>query len=400
MDAFLEHDCQFADFGRDALMPFTKSVASRVRATETEKLRTAVRQSVPKTPGIYGFVCGDGHLIYVGKSNSLRGRVLSYFLPNHANEKAGEIATTAREVLWEEQPSEFAALLREQKLISRWQPRFNVVGMPRRQRAAYLCLGRGPANCFYVTTKIDPKARAIEGPFNGLTRLTRVAEILNRRFQLRDCSDKNKFAFADQLTLFDDPRRPGCLRVELGTCLGPCAAACSKSAYERRTREAEDFLRGGDVQIVDELELAMRHAAERQQYELAARYREDWQLTRWITQKLLQNEQARAAYNFLYPVIGCDGRDIWYLIRSGRVEHAVQRPTTANRWRKSREEILRWAASESGLAGPYDGGANTLHIVAAWFRKNRDQLKLARPLADLPLEMPVPESLGNRAASA
>ena len=131
MDAILEENAGFEDFGRDGLMPYERNAPERVSAGSQEQLRSAVRRELPQLPGIYGFVDMDGRLIYVGKSKSLRSRVLSYFMPNNAELKAGEIAATARQVLWETQPSEFAALLREQKLISRWQPRFNVVGMPR-----------------------------------------------------------------------------------------------------------------------------------------------------------------------------------------------------------------------------------------------------------------------------
>ncbi len=386
MDAILECENQFVDFGRDWLMPYQRDDACRIRAANRHSLRAAVRSELPQSPGIYGFVNGEGKLVYVGKSKALRSRVLSYFLPNNQDEKAGQIASVATEILWETQPTEFAALLREQKLISRWQPRFNVVGMPRRQRTAYLCVGRGPAECFYLSSKPDKKARASEGPFHGLTRLRRVVEVLNHIMRLRDCNDKTKFDFRDQLTLFDDPRRAGCLRAELQTCLGPCAAFCTRGEYDRQIAAAVEFLKGNNVKLVDELEAAMLRAAGRLQFELAARLREDWQMVQWITRKLFDNEQARSQYNFIYPLKGCDGRDIWYLIRAGKVEHAIARPTSRVAWRQARAEILSWAAATSCLEGMYDGGANTLHIVAAWFRKNRDDLKMVKSIAQLPDE--------------
>ena len=375
MDAILDNDFTFADFGRDWLLPYPRPLASRVWAASKAQLQLVVRQQMPRSPGIYGFVNAQGKLVYVGKSKSLRNRVLSYFLPNSEEDKAGQIAAQATEVLWETQPSEFAALIREQKLISRWQPRYNVIGMPRRQRAAFLCVGRGPAETFYVTNKVDKKARYSEGPFHGLTRLTRVAEILNRLFQLRDCKDKTKFTFDDQLSLFDDPKRAGCLRVELGTCLGPCASFCSRRQYENQVLAAIEFLRAGKTEMVAQLEQAMFRASQRMHFELAARLREDLQMVQWITKKLVQNEQARRQYNFIFPVAAVDGRDTWYLIRGGKVEHAVARPRTATQWKKCHSEIQRWAACTNSLQGLYDGGAGTLHIVAAWFRQNQKELQ-------------------------
>ncbi len=127
MDAMLEDDREFTDFGRDWLMPYPKQSATYASGNSKEQLKVAIRKSMPAQPGIYGFIDVDGRLIYVGKSKSLRSRVLSYFLSHNEQEKAGLITETASRVVWETQPSEFAALLREQKLISRWQPRYNVV---------------------------------------------------------------------------------------------------------------------------------------------------------------------------------------------------------------------------------------------------------------------------------
>jgi excinuclease ABC subunit C len=398
MEAMLEENTEFDDFGRDWFMPYGKATATFVEARTSSSLRAAARANLPTAPGIYGFVSDEGRLIYVGKSKSLKSRVLSYFSPHHEHEKAGQIVAAARRVLWETQPSEFAALLREQKLISRWQPRYNVVGMPKMHRSCFLCLGRGPAELFYVTYKHDPRARACEGPFHGATRLNRVVEVLNRMFKLRDCNDKQGFVFGDQLTLFDDPLRAGCLRADLKTCLGPCASLCSKKEYERQVQAALDFARSGSDPLVDFAESQMLRAARNLQFELAARYREDWQLLRWINQKLMDNEQARKTYNFIYPVLSSDGRDIWYLVRGGRVEHALAKPKNAEQWRLARQEIMRWAASTQKFASWYDGGANTLHVVTSWFRKNRSEMSHVCSIDKLPTDLNDSQSLSRSVA--
>lgn len=387
MDAMLDENTEFDDFGRDWLMPYGKATANFVEAKSSSSLRSAARTKLPSEPGIYGFVNDEGRLIYVGKSKSLKSRVLSYFSPHHEHEKAGQIVAAAKRVLWETQPSEFAALLREQKLISRWQPRYNVVGMPKMHRSCYLCVGRGPAELFYVTYKHDPRARACEGPFQGSTRLNRVAEVLNRLFKLRDCNDNQGFVFGDQLTLFDDPRRAGCLRADLKTCLGPCASICSKKEYEKQVAAAVEFLHSGSDPLVDLVESQMQRAASQLQFELAVRYREDWQLLRWINQKLMDNEQARKSYNFIYPVQATDGRDIWYLIRGGKVEHALAKPKNAAQWKSARQEIVRWGASTQKFASWYDGGANTLHVVTGWFRRNRSEMAHVCSIDKLPSDL-------------
>src|SRR5690606_25603617 len=113
-------------------------------------LRADVRRYVPRVPGVYGMLDTLGRLIYVGKSKCLRNRLLSYFLPNNEEDKAGRIVQSTCAIVWEYQPSDFAALLREQNLIRVFQPRYNVQGIPRRQQPIYVCLGHAPAEQFYT----------------------------------------------------------------------------------------------------------------------------------------------------------------------------------------------------------------------------------------------------------
>ena len=123
-------DVKFAGFGPNSLDPHAPRELTEVGGKLPGELRKAVRTSVPKLPGVYGMLDRDERLIYVGKSKSLRNRLLSYFNPAVAEEKAGRIITAAERIVWEESSSEFAALLREQQLIRRWTP----VGMCRRCR--------------------------------------------------------------------------------------------------------------------------------------------------------------------------------------------------------------------------------------------------------------------------
>src|SRR5207244_2277738 len=117
-------------------------VLYQVQARRPSGLRSRVRQECPRRPGVYGMVNVNGELIYVGKAKCLRARLLSYFRPNSRDPKAGRIVAQTGTLVWEEAPSEFAALLRELELIRRWRPRCNVQGQPQRHRRAYVCLGR------------------------------------------------------------------------------------------------------------------------------------------------------------------------------------------------------------------------------------------------------------------
>ncbi len=153
MDAMWQKEQVEFGFGPDALNPHAARPIEAVGARNKRGLRAEIIRSCPRVPGVYGMLDRNGQLIYVGKSKSLRSRLLSYFADSSADEKGGRIIENTRAIQWETQPSEFASLLREQQLIRRFSPRWNTQGVPKRLRPVYLCLGRPPAAYFFVAPK-------------------------------------------------------------------------------------------------------------------------------------------------------------------------------------------------------------------------------------------------------
>ncbi len=374
MDAILQtstrDDEAFVDFGSDPFYPYPLPQLERVHAKRQEQLRLSVRQQCPKVPGVYGMLDRQQRLIYVGKSKALRSRLLSYFLPTNADDKAGRIVESARHIVWETQPSEFAALLREQQLIRRWTPRWNVQGIPKRQRPVYLCLGRGPAATFYLSRLPVFDAIACEGPFHGASRMGRAVEVLNKFYQLRDCSSKQKMRFADQLQLFDNDERPGCLRYEIGTCLGPCVGGCSREKYQRQVNAAAAFLSGAGDEPVVAMQTAMAAAALRQQYELAQCMRDDLRALEYLHRKLTLLAESRKRCHFVYATTAGQ-RSVWYLIVHGEVSDAVAAPSCPRSFADTKPKLREWQKRLEQAAPQLDAPFTyTLPLVAAWFRKN------------------------------
>jgi excinuclease ABC subunit C len=365
-------DAKFVDFGDDRLFPFPTAPLGRITAKRLSEMRKLVQTRTPKLPGVYGMIDARQRLTYVGKSKSLRGRLLTYFLPNQAEEKQGRIVESARQIVWEVQPSEFAALLREQALIRHWTPRWNVQGIPQRQRPVYLCLGRSPAT-FYLSRLPDPKALGCEGPFQGARRMSRIVEVLNQHFRLRDCGNRQKMHFADQLSLFDVEQRPGCLRFEIGTCLGPCVGGCSRTAYQKQVLHAQRFLSGDDCAPLDKLRDGMRTAAKLQQFELASRERNDLVSLEYLQQKLTLLARARREYSFIYAAPAPADRSVWYLIAQGQVIDAIPAPLGARALQKQTQALGQWR--ERLRLGEETNYMYTLPLVAAWFRKYPEELR-------------------------
>ncbi len=362
-------------FGADPLNPHPPRGIDAVGATTREALRQEIVRSCPQVPGVYGVLDRKGELIYVGKSKSLRSRVLSYFAASNANEKGGHIIEQARAIQWETQPSEFASLIREQQLIRRLSPRWNVQEVPRRQRPVYLCLGRPPAEYFFVAAKPPSGCRAVEGPFLGAGRMNRAVEALNKTFKLRDCSQKQVFRFAEQLSLFDLEFRPGCLRYELGTCLGPCAAACTREAYDDHVNAAESFLDGFNDEPLVVVRDLMEQSSANHQYELAARCRDTLKSLEYLHRKLSILAKARRDYTFIYAAGGYDGCHTWYLIHSGEISESIAAPRNPAEFAAAKPTLARWKSSSSNRLDRGHGAyPHTLSVVASWFSKNRGEL--------------------------
>jgi excinuclease ABC subunit C len=368
-------DRRFAGFGPSRFDPATASTALHfVMARQTAALRQRLRHKCPRRPGVYGMVDPRGALIYVGKAKCLRTRLLSYFRAGTRDDKAGRIIDHTRAIVWEHAPSEFAALLRELELIRRWTPAYNVQGVPGYRRPTYICLGRKPAPYLFVSRQPPADVAAIYGPLNGGRRIGDAVRKLNDLFRLRDCEQSQKLHFADQAELFPLLRPAGCLRFEIGTCSGPCAGGVSRTGYGRQTRGVRAFLDGADYSVLRTLEQDMATAAVNKAYERAAVLRDKLDVIRWLVEKLSWLQRARREHTFVYPLAGDDGRALWYLIHRGRVRTVVSAPDDAASRRAARSAIERAFAPDprETTAVPADQVDSVL-LIAAWFRKNRDE---------------------------
>jgi excinuclease ABC subunit C len=332
-----------------------------------------MRQDCPRLPGVYGMIDPTGELIYVGKAKDLRARLLSYFRPRSRDAKAGRILKRTRSLVWEIAPSEFAALLRELELIQRWQPRFNVQGQPSQRRRVYVCVGRRPAAMVFLAKQPPRTALASFGPVPAGFKAREAVRRLNDWFRLRDCPEAQEMTFSDQRELFDLPLTPGCIRHEIGNCLAPCAAACSRLDYAASVGSALAFLRGDDASSLRMLEGEMTAAAANLHFERAAALRDKLDTLTWLSDHL-QRVRDASRHSFIYALRGHDEAELWYLINGGRVRAIVAAPIderSRHEAVKRIQEVYSIRAVASGT--PYVGEMDGVLLVAAWFRQRTEE---------------------------
>jgi excinuclease ABC subunit C len=332
-----------------------------------------MRRDCPRLPGIYGMVDARGELIYVGKAKNLRTRLLSYFRPKSRDAKAGRILKDTRTLVWEVAPSEFAALLRELELIQRWQPRFNVQGQPRHRRRVYVCVGRRPAATIFLAKEPPRTAFAYFGPVPAGFTAGEAVRRLNDWFRLRDCPQSQTMIFADQPELFALPLTPGCIRHEIGNCLGPCAAACSRDDYAANVRTVLSFLRGEDTTPLDTIEREMTAASAKLEFERAAALRDKLDSLTWLCEHLRYVREA-SRHSFVYPMRGHEGPEWWYLIHGGCVRAVVPPPRDDASRQGAAKRLEDVYQREGSLSGPPGlGEIDGVLLVAAWFRCHAEE---------------------------
>jgi excinuclease ABC subunit C len=364
----------FTDFGPHAFPTTAEApLLHTVKARRPGRLRTLMRRDCPRLPGVYGMIDAKGELIYVGKAKNLRTRLLSYFRPKSRDPKAGRILKRTRRLVWEIASSEFAALLRELELIQRWQPRFNVQGQPSFRRRVYVCVGRRPAATIFLAKQPPRTAQFAFGPVPAGFTAREAVRRMNDWFRLRDCSQAQAMTFADEPELFALPLTAGCIRHEIGNCLGPCAAACSRDAYAVNVAAVVAFLRGVDDTPLTLLERDMTAASATLAFERAAALRDKLDSVTWMSAQLRRVREA-SRHSFIYAVRGHDGAEVWYLIHNGRVRAVVPSPNTeAGRRAATRriKEVYRRAAEASAAPNPRE--IDGVLLVAAWFRRRSEE---------------------------
>jgi excinuclease ABC subunit C len=357
-----------------------------VRA-DASPLREVVRRSARNVPGVYRMLGVRGDVLYVGKSRQVRTRLLSYFrLPWPEHRHARLLRETAH-IEWEESPSEFAALLRETRLIRAHLPTYNRRGARPLDKWWVIVVPQGPVPRLRVqrasaaADRRSGKVDTIIGPFAHKAPLVSAVRVLNDALGLRDCADRVPMILRDAGDFFaDDPRyarTPACHRFETRRCLGPCVAACSHDEYRTQLQRARAFLDGESDAPRLELAREMAVASAGLAYERAGWLRDRLAALETLDAQLMRVREALQRPSFAYRVPSLQGADRLYLIRDGRVAaearlddtDAIDRLLTFERTPVSRATALTVDALEE------------LTLLEHWFRTRAEEQQRTAPSA-------------------
>jgi excinuclease ABC subunit C len=225
-----------------------------------QKIRT-----IPTQPGCYLYKNAEGEVIYVGKAKNLRARLRSYFLEaSQANAKTGTLMREAVDVEYITVANEHEALALENNLIKQKKPRFNIL-LRDDKTYPYIKLtmnDRYPK--VFVTRRLKKDGGAYFGPYFPGNLAYRLVDLIHRSFLIPSCKvDLSRY----------HPR--ACLQYYIKRCLGPCLEGLTTpEAYKETIRDVQLFLEGRPNELEQSLTKRMEAAAEAEQFEAAARLRD------------------------------------------------------------------------------------------------------------------------------
>ena len=272
-----------------------------------EKIRT-----LPTQPGVYLYKNAEGEVIYVGKAKNLRSRVRSYLLEaSQANAKTGSLMREAVDLDYILVANEHEALALENNLIKQRKPRFNIL---LRDDKTYPYVKLTLADRFpkvFVTRRLRKDGSAYYGPYFPGNLAYRVVELIHRSFLIPSCKvDLSRFY----------PR--ACLQYYIHRCLGPCVEGfTTPELYGQAVRDAQLFLEGRHTELERSLQTRMVAAAEAEQFEAAARLRDQLSTVHQLQEKqrIATAEQSDDADVFGYHFEdGCLAVNLFHM-RAGKI---------------------------------------------------------------------------------
>lgn len=222
---------------------------------------------IPTEPGVYRWFDSSGRVIYVGKAKNLRSRLTSYFAsPETLHKRTRKMVETATELQWTIVKSEFEALQLEFTWIKEFNPHFNV-RFKDDKSYPYLAVSMGESvPRVFITRTRDNRGTKFFGPYTQAWKVRETLDTLLKVYPVRSCSSGvYQRAAATQRA---------CLLGDIGKCAAPCIGRVTPTEHKVIAKEFTDFMSGNDTKHIGVLRKRMEVASEEQQYELAAKLRD------------------------------------------------------------------------------------------------------------------------------
>lgn len=219
-------------------------------------------QTLPQSPGVYQYYDKNGRILYVGKAKNLKKRVTSYFTKRHDSHRIGVMVKKVHEIRHIVVASETDALLLENNLIKKHQPRFNVM-LKDDKTYPWICIKNERFPRVFPTRRLIKDGSEYYGPFTTFKTVNTLLDLIKGLYQLRTCN----------YDLSEEKIRNGkykvCLEYHLGNCKGPCEALMGEKEYNENIEAIRQIVKGNFKDSLQQFRQKMKELAEIMEFEQA-----------------------------------------------------------------------------------------------------------------------------------
>ncbi len=294
--------------------------------------------SLPDRAGVYQFIDSSGTILYVGKAISLRKRVSSYFAKNQSG-KTRVMLSRATELRHIVVDNESDALLLENNIIKKHQPRYNIL-LKDDKTYPWICIKNEHFPRIFLTRKVIADGSSYYGPYTSLPAVRTLLELIRHLFQIRTCSlPLNRKAI-------EEGRFKVCLEYHLGNCKAPCIGLVSEEEHNEQITRIRAIIRGDVSLVTGHLEALMKKYAHDLNFEEAQKIKEKLELiARYRSKSVVVNTSVGNV-----DVFGCSQDDLSMFITYMKVvEGAVVQTYSIelkSRLEEEKESLLSTAVTE------------------------------------------------------
>ena len=236
-------------------------------------------QSLPDNPGVYQYYDKDGKILYVGKAKNLKKRVASYFNKVHDTAKTNVLVRKIVSIKHIVVSSEQDALLLENNLIKKLQPRYNVL-LRDDKTYPWICIKKEPFSRVFPTRRMVKDGSEYFGPYTTFKVVNTILGLIKELYPLRTCnydlSEKN----------IENYKYKACLEFHIGNCKAPCEGLETLQNYQTQIDAIREILKGNFKESLKDFKTKMQFFAANMQFEEAQKIKEKIEV--------LQNYQSRS----------------------------------------------------------------------------------------------------------
>lgn len=236
-------------------------------------------KTLPNSPGVYQYYDKEETILYVGKAKNLKKRVASYFTKNHENAKTRILVKKIESIQHIVVNSETDALLLENNLIKKYQPKYNIM-LKDDKTYPWICIKKERFPRVFMTRRVVKDGSEYFGPFTSVRTVKVLLDLIRELYPLRTCT------YDLSQEKINAGKYKVCLEYHLGNCLGPCENFQTEREYNDTIKAIRNIIKGNFKQSLEKFQELMLSFAEKMEFEEAQKVKEKLDL--------LSNYQAKS----------------------------------------------------------------------------------------------------------